>query len=580
MGFDLVVRNGTVVDGSGAERYQADVGVKDGRITSIGTITEKGAQEIDAEGHYVTPGFIDMHTHLDAQIIWDPFGPAASHGVTSTVMGNCGIAVAPCHDAEERDLFVMRALAIAEDIAPDVVNAAVDWDRWETFPEYLDYLRTLPKGINFGAQVGHGALRTYVMGERAFEPQGATDDDIKAMAQELERSMRAGAIGFSSIRTGLDLTAEQARKADPRVVNNQASTAEMRALGEVLARVDLGALQMPVGADRRMWDEEAIPMSIQTGRAIQVVYGLQPLPGDEGLPSVFGVQPEAWLKAHHFEEANAQGAQLVGAIGPRTFATLLGFRVHTPWDDYPMWKELRERPYEEQRAALSDPDRRAQLAEISKRPPSKEWMAASPRMPVWDQIGIMDRTLPPYPTVAEVAAARGVDPFDLFVDLSLESDFHQLFWQPISALHTRDNWLAMLKDPNLALGLADTGAHTAQSLDWNAPTYLLGYWVREDQGLTWEEGVRMLTGRLADVWQGLGDRGYVQEGKVADLAIFDPETIAPAIPDADTGLPSGAKRLTCEAIGVKATVVGGEILFRDGEHTGAYPGRLLEPVPR
>ena len=202
--YDLVIRNGTVVDGSGDQRYRADVAVAGNRIAEIGRITERGVDEFDAEGLFVTPGFVDNHTHLDAQICWDPFGPAASHGVTSVVMGNCGIGVAPCRDERDRENFIMPALEMAEDIRRPTIEAGVSWE-WESFADYMEVIARLPKGVNFGANVAHGTLRSYVMGERAYERNEATEDDISAMCRELGTAIAAGALGFTSMLPGASM---------------------------------------------------------------------------------------------------------------------------------------------------------------------------------------------------------------------------------------------------------------------------------------------------------------------------------------------------------------------------------------
>jgi hypothetical protein len=265
--FDLVVRGGTVVDGTGAPRVRADVGVVDGRVAEIGTITEAGRQEIDAEGLFVTPGFVDSHTHLDAQICWDPLGPSAPHGVTSVVAGNCGIAVAPCHDAAEREVFVMPALEIAEDIHRPTVEAGVDW-RWETFADYLAVVDALPKGINFGACVGHGTLRSYVLGDRAYDEQGATAEEIAAMCRELGDALQAGALGFTSMLPGSGLFSyygdADVRDMDPRIVCGLASREEVDAITEVLASFGRGGVQLG-GA---YWDD-AVRLAARSGLPVR-----------------------------------------------------------------------------------------------------------------------------------------------------------------------------------------------------------------------------------------------------------------------------------------------------------------------
>jgi N-acyl-D-amino-acid deacylase len=568
MTYDLVIRNGTIVDGTGWPRYRSDVAVSDGRIAEIGRVREKGTEEIDAEGHLVTPGFVDNHTHLDAQICWDPMGPAAAHGITSSVMGNCGISLAPCHDdAREREIFALRAMEVAEDVPRKTIDAAVPWE-WETFAEYLAYIRGRPKGINFGAQIGHGALRAYVLGERAFEKDGATDDDIAAMCAELESAMAAGAIGFTTMLEsslwfapfppGTDI-----REVDPRAICGQASDAEVDALVEVLVRSGHGSIEM-----WGQWDR-AVDASARTGRPVQFVYGVF----DPETAARRVEVPDFSLQS--FDAAAERGAQMLAMIPVRSQTSMIGFRAKLPFDVLPKWAELRARSLEEQRAALTDPVRRHELLEIARNGPYPARAGMVANAPRWERMQILDRTLPPYRTVAEVAAERGVDPFELFIDLSLESNFDRLFAEPLTYNPGRAEWLEMFRHPRSIISLADTGAHTTQACDWCAPTYFFGHWVRNEQEFTWEQAVRMFSFDAASVWGGMGGRGILREGFVADLNVFDPETVAPDMPVVTDDLPANGLRLMCEPIGMKATIVNGQPIFLDGVYTGALPGQIL-----
>jgi N-acyl-D-amino-acid deacylase len=558
---DLVIRGGTVVDGTGAPRYRADVGVADGRIVEVGRVSGRGVEEVDADGLFVTPGFVDNHTHLDAQICWDPLGPAAPHGVTSVVVGNCGIAVAPCHDAAEREIFIMPALEIAEDVHRPTIEAAVEW-RWETFADYLSVLGGLPKGVNIGANVGHGALRSYVMGDRAYDPAGATDDDIRAMCHELDAAMGAGALGFTSMLPGSGLFSYYGdidpREMDPRIVCGMASRPEVAALSEVLGRNARGAISLG-GAH---WDD-AVQLSSDTGLPVVMVFG-------NGRPT-----PEVTLQT--FDDALERGALMIPGVSARPQTSVIGFRARLPFDALPVWSELRTRPIDAQRAALLDPVQRERLVHVARTAEYPKVHGLGARPPDWARLSILDRPLPPFRTVAERAAELGADPYDVFLDLSLETDLHQLFSQPVTHDHSREGWLELLRHPRSVISQNDTGAHTAQAADWVMPTWFLGYWVRQEQEFTWEQAVRMFTSDPASVWGGLGGRGVVREGAPADLNVFDPETVSPAIPDADDRLPGGGKRITCDAVGMAATVVGGALTFRDGRPTGALPGTVLTP---
>jgi N-acyl-D-aspartate/D-glutamate deacylase len=557
--YDIVVRGGTVVDGTGAPRRRGDVAIAAGRVVEIGDVAERGRAEIDAGGLFVTPGFVDGHTHLDAQICWDPLGPSAPHGVTSVVAGNCGIGVAPCHDAEEREVFIMPALAIAEDIHRPTIETAVDWS-WTTFPEYLAVVDARPKGINFGACVGHGALRSYVLGDRAYDEGGATSDEIAAMSRELDASLRAGALGFTSMLPGSSLFAyygdADVRDMDPRVVCGLANADEIDALADVLGAFGRGGIQLGGGR----WDD-IVALSLRTGLPVQLVFGNGP--------------PDPDFTLREFDDAQARGANLLAGISARPQTSVVGFRARLPFDGLPEWSELRRRPLDEQRAALLDPPRRSRLFEIARHGPYPLVHGLAARQPDWSKMSILDRPVPPFTTVADRASAHGRDPLEVFVDLSIESDFHQLFAQPATHDHDRATWIERLRHPHAVLAQNDTGAHVAQAVDWVMPTWLLAYWVRQEEELSWEEGIHLLTAGPAASWGGLSGRGVLRAGAPADLNVFDPATISPMVPDADAGLPAGGKRITCGVEGMVATIVNGEVTFRDGEPTGSLPGALL-----
>jgi N-acyl-D-aspartate/D-glutamate deacylase len=287
--------------------------------------------------------------------------------------------------------------------------------------------------------------------------------------------------------------------------------------------------------------------------------------------------PDPDFTLAHFTDASARGARMVAAVSARPQTSVMGFRARLPFDGLPQWDELRRRPLAEQRAALLDPERRAQLFEIARTGPYPLVHGLAARPPDWAKMAIVDAPVPPYDTVAERAAALGRDPLDVLVDLSLASDFHQLFAQPATYDHDRATWIERLRHPQAVVSQNDTGAHVAQAVDWVMPTWLLAYWVRQEQEFTWEEGVRMITALPAASWGGLGGRGLLREGAPADLNVFDPATVSPAVPDADDGLPGGGRRITCGAEGMVVTVVNGRVTFRDSQPTGELPGELLRP---
>ena len=352
--YDLVIKNGTVIDGSGLPRYRADVGVRHGRIVTIGRIRERAREVLDAEGHVVAPGFVDGHTHMDAQIFWDPLGTSSCfHGITTAVMGNCGFTLAPCAAADKH--LVIRNLQRAEDIPPEAMEAGIDW-RWTTFPEFLDCLESLPKGINYAGYIGHSALRTYVMGERAFE-QPASETDLKAMERELRDAIRAGAIGFTTSRSPSHETP------DGRPVASRVATwDEVRRLVGVMGELNAGIVELAgEGVDRAPDDPGLHDYHVR----------LRELAVDSGRPITFGVfsrrgVPDVW-RAYLalLDETAAAGGRMFAQVHSRSLSALLSFRTQLPFDRLPVWKELRALPLAEQRQRLRDPELRRRLVEAS-----------------------------------------------------------------------------------------------------------------------------------------------------------------------------------------------------------------------
>ena len=557
--YDLVIRNGTVIDGSGAPRVRADVGVIDGVVATIGRIRDRAAEEVDAEGHFVTPGFIDGHTHLDAQVCWDPLGTCSSwHGVTSVVMGNCGFTIAPIR-ADARHL-ALRSLERAEDISAEVLAAGVDW-QWETYAEYLDVVDRLPKGINYAGFVGHSALRPYVMGEAAFE-RAATDDELAAMHHEVTSAMRAGAIGFSTSRSP-----NHATTTDDPVASRVAEWREVEALAGVLRELGGGLFQLAQEqyadpAANREYRERLTKLGVDTGRPILFVAGApanDPAKVRETLD---------WI-----ESSNAIGSRLVGCVHTREFISVMGFRVGLPFDSLPLWSELRARPIDEQRFMLADPVSRAPYVSEAMVGNYRSAIGAEIRPPKWDLLRVLHDANGPWATVAELAAQRDTTPVDVMIDESLDANFDRYFAQPFANLNL-DAVLTFLRHPNTVIGIADTGAHVSQLLDSSIPTHLLSYWVREREAFTWEQAVRMLTFDPASTW-GLRNRGLLREGFAADLVVFDPSSVSQRLPEVANDQPGGMRRLIQKADGYRATIVNGSVLLRDGEHTGALPGALL-----
>jgi len=568
MSYDLVIKNGTVVDGSGLPRYRADVGVRHGRIVTIGRIRERAREVVDAGGQVVAPGFVDGHTHMDAQIFWDPLGTSSCwHGITSVVMGNCGFTLAPC--AKENKHLVVRNLQRAEDIPPAAMEAGIEW-RWTTFPEFLDCLESLPKGINYAGYVGHSAVRTYVMGERAFA-QAASEDDLKAMEREVRDAIRAGAIGFTTSRSPAHETP------DGRCVASRMATwDEVRRLVGVMGELNAGLFEIAgEGVDRTPNDPGLRDYHVR----------LRDLAVESGRPVTFGVfsrrsVPDVWRKyLALLDETAAAGGRMFAQVHSRSLSALLSFKTQTPFDHLPVWKELRALPLAEQRRQLRDPEMRRRLIAASGESDGRRPLGTEAARADYDRLLVFDTVEGPHRTVAEVARERGQHPAETMIDLALAKDLDLFFLQPV-ANEDQDAALELMRHPRAVVTFSDSGAHVSQLMDSSLQTHLLYHWVRRKQAFTLEQAVRMLTLVPATLW-GFADRGLIREGMAADFVVFDPETIAAEMPEVVDDLPSGARRLVQRTRGIAATVVNGEVLLRDGKHTGALPGQLLRgPLAR
>jgi N-acyl-D-aspartate/D-glutamate deacylase len=561
--YDLVIRNGTVVDGTGLPGYRADVGLTGDRVAAIGRIAERGKEEIDATGHVVSPGFIDGHTHMDAQVFWDPLGSCSCwHGVTTVVMGNCGFTLAP-GAAGKRDLIINN-IERAEDINRKAMEAAIRWD-WTTFREYMHVVDRLPKAINYAANIGHSALRTYVMGERAFDQQ-ATADDMGAMEHELLDALDAGAIGFTSSRS----KAHKLPRPDERpVASVHASWEEMSRLVCLMGQTGRGIFEYarerdvrsPDPAVRKRANDRLLDLAVKSG--VPITFGMP--------AGILGAEDHLKL----LDATAAAGGRMFGQTHTRGISHVLSFKSQLQFDDFPEWARVRALPLEEQRKAFRDPEQRKRLVESTKNGAYKTG-GGEPRKPTYENMYVMRSAVSGNPRVAEVAAQRNVDPVELMIDLALESDFNQLFMQfdADTVPKSEEEALATLKHARTVMTFSDSGAHVSLIMDSSIHTHLLAYWVRERGAFTLEEAVRMITLAPAMAWS-FTDRGLLRQGSIADLNIFDPETIAPQMPTIDHDLPTGACRLKQKSAGILATIIGGKVAFRNGEHTGALGGKLL-----
>ena len=568
MPYDLVIKNGMVVDGSGLPAYPADIGVRYGRITTIGRIRERGREVIDADGLVVAPGFIDGHTHMDAQIFWDPLGTSSCfHGITTVVMGNCGFTLAPCAEANKH--LVIQNLQRAEDISPQAMEAGIQW-RWTTYPEFLDVLESLPKGINYSGYVGHSAVRTHVMGERAFD-QAATEDDLMAMERHVRDAIRAGAMGFTTSRSPSHETPD-----GRPVASRMASWDEVRRLVGVMGELNAGIFEIagenvdrtPDNPGLRDYHVRLRDLAVETGRPVTF-----------GVFSRRGV-PGVWKKYMNLlDETAAAGGRMFAQAHSRSLSSLLSFKTQMPFDWLPIWKELRKLPLAEQRRRLRDPELKRKLVEVSGERDGRRPLGTEAKLPDYDWLLVFDTVEGPHRTVAEVARERGQHPAETMIDLALEKDLDFFFLQPV-ANEDQDVALEIMRHPRTVTTFSDSGAHVSQLMDSSLQTHLLYHWVRTKRAFTLEQAVRMLTLVPATLW-GFHDRGLLREGMAADVVVFDPDTIAAEMPEVVDDLPAGARRLVQRTRGIAATVVNGEVLLRDGKHTGALPGQLLRgPLAR
>ena len=568
MPYDLVVKNGVVIDGSGMPRYRADVGVRHGRIVTIGRIRERAREVIDADGQVVAPGFVDGHTHMDAQVFWDPLGTCSCwHGVTTVVMGNCGFTLAPCAASDKH--LVMRNLERAEDIAAEAMEAGIDWT-WTTFPEFLDRVASLPKGINYACYIGHSALRTHVMSERAFE-KPAGEDDLRAMERELRDAIRAGAIGFTTSRSPSHETPDRRP-----VASRLATWEEVRRLVGVMGDMNAGIFEL---AGEEVGRTSRDPQGLRDYHV-----RLRDLAVETGRPVTWGLfsrreAPEVWrVYLDLLEETATAGGRMFAQVHSRALTIVLSFKTTLPFDRLPVWRELRALPLEQQKARLRDPELRRRLVEAARERDERRPIGAEARLGSYEWIFVMDTPEGPYRSVAAVARERGLDPVEAIIDLALEKDLDRFFLQPI-ANENQEHALELMKHPRTVVTFSDSGAHVSQIMDASLQTHLLSYWVRARQALPLEQAVRMLSFEPATHW-GFTDRGLVREDMAADLLVFDPETIAPEMPEVVRDLPAGARRLTQRARGIAATVVNGAVVLRDGKPTGALPGQLLRAGAR
>lgn len=568
---DLVIRGGLVVDGTGAKGRTADIAIDNGLVTEVGKITAKGTREIDATGLVVTPGWVDIHTHYDGQVTWDPLlSPSCWHGVTTVVMGNCGVGFAPARP--DKHDWLIELMEGVEDIPGSALAEGIKWD-WETFPEYMDSLDRQSRVLDVATQVPHGSVRAYVMGERGARNESATEEDIVKMAEIVREGIAAGALGFSTSRTMLHLS----KDGEP-VPGTFANKAELMGIGRALGQAGHGVFEM--ASDMTPAEEEFIWMkelSAETG--LPVTYALLQSP----------VEPEKWRDMLRLtDDARKQGANVTAQIACRPTGMVLGWQstLH-PFIATPAYKEIADLPFAERLARLKDPEVRRQIVEHKPRersPLSQILTQGFDRMFRLEKDGKLDYEPRAEDSVAALAAREGRSPAEIVYDMLMEKDGRGYIYLPMLnyALFNFDHIEEMMHHPATVLSLSDGGAHCGVICDASFPTYMLTHWVRDrDRGprLPLEKVVRMQTHDTARLY-GLNDRGVIAPGMKADINVIDFDKLRILAPEMVFDLPADGRRMIQRAEGYRATIVSGVVTFENGEATGEMPGRLIRGPQR
>jgi len=570
--YDLVIRGGSVVDGTGAAPVEADVAVKDGVIAAVGRIAGSGAEEIDARGQVVTPGFVDIHTHYDGQATWDErMQPSSWHGVTTVVMGNCGVGFAPCKpDDHDRLIRLMEGV---EDIPFPVLTEGLPWN-WESYPDYLESLSKRRFDVDIGSQLPHAALRVFVMGDRGVNREPATQADIHAMAAIARRSMEAGAIGFGTSRT----LNHRSSDGSP-IATLTAGEDELTGIAMGMAAANNGAGKgvLQVVSDFNDPAEEfAMLRRIVEASGRPLSFSLLQSPRD----------PEQWrFMLEQMSAAKAAGLQIRAQVATRPVGVLFGFELTAnPFSTYPTYREIKDLPFAERVARLRDPEFRARL--LADEPDSGRAPGLSPAR-AWERIYPMGLDSPDYePTpatsIAAIAQARGADPRAVALDHMLdggEGSGRGMLYLPLLnyAQDSLDPAYQMLQHDCVVPGLSDGGAHVGMICDGSFPTTNIVHWTRDRTRGPKLSLEHMIKAQCRDTAEtvGLFDRGLIAPGYRADLNVIDYGRLRLMAPSVAHDLPTGGRRLIQRAEGYVATIVAGQVTYRDGEPTDALPGRLL-----
>ena len=562
--YDLIIENGLIYDGRGNKPFKADIAIRDKKIAKIGLIKEDSKQRIDADGKIVTPGFVDIHTHYDGQATWDPYlRPSTYHGVTTVVMGNCGVGFSPCKP-DQRD-WLIGLMEGVEDIPGTALHEGIDWE-WESFPEYLDALEKKPFAIDVGTQIPHGAVRAYVMGERGINHEIATPEEIGEMKKIVQEAIKAGAYGFSTSRT------EKHNDVNGNLTPSiTADKDELVEIAKSLGEINQGVLQGI--SDFYDFDSEFDifkTMSKESGRPISITVEQQ------------DARPEWWLQLlDGIEEAQNEGVSMYGQVPPRATGILMGLTATlNPFRFHPSYMEIADLPLEERVKIMNTSEFREKLMKeqgVSINPLVDEIVNSFGKM---FKLGEPANYEPdPKDSFESLAETSNMTAAEIAYQAMLEKDGRALIYHPLFNYQPGDLSLVekMLKHPYTISGLGDAGAHCGAISDASFPTTLVQHWSRDrnrGEKLPLETVIKMQTSETANLL-GINDRGVIEEGFKADINIIDYEGLTLHEPEIVNDLPAGGRRLVQKASGYDYTIVSGEVAFIKGEATGALNGRLI-----
>lgn len=581
--YDLLIRNGKLIDGTGAPARLADIAVKDGRIAAVGQDLGPAARTIDASGLLVTPGFVDMHTHFDAQVTWDPYlTPSSWHGVTTAIMGNCGVGFAPA--APDKHDWLIQLMEGVEDIPGSAMHEGIKWG-WESFPEYLDAIDRMPRAIDIGAQVPHGPLRAYVMGERGAKNDVATDDDIARMAAIVRDGLKAGALGFSTSRTLLHKASD-----GEFVPGTFASKEELFGIARVLAEAGHGVFQCAS-------EHTQMPKEFQWMKVVAA---------ETGRPVIFtlsqtDMMPDLWKTILALlEEAAAQDIPIFAQTAGRAIGVMMCWRgTAHPFATYPSWQAIKDLPWAEQLAHLKDPAFRDRM--LAEQPLDMGFFAnfvtrSFDKMYLMNQEGVtgqpegrgprpvVDYEPLPGQSIAALSKATGRRPQEIAYEALMERDGEAMLYFPLFnyANKNLDHLRTLHMHPRVKMGLSDAGAHCGAVCDGGMPTFMLTHWTRDrtrGERMPLEYVIKRQTQDTAAMY-GLLDRGVIAPGYKADINLIDYEHLAFEQPKMVFDLPANGRRLVQDARGYVATIVSGEVIIENGQPTGAMPGKLVRGPQR